>query len=74
MRKQIRSIMCGCGNCAIRKSVTGTCPMWNSKEAIQLWHSDPEDRGSEQEEEESVIDEIIGIIEEVTREPQEIVL
>lgn len=72
MRKQIRSIMCGCGECATRKNVADTCLMWNSKEAIQLWHSDPTDRGVELEE--TIIDQILEIIEEVTIEPQEVVL
>lgn len=32
--------MCGCGECATRKNVLDTCPMGNSKEAIQLWCSE----------------------------------
>lgn len=69
MRRQIRSIMCGCGNCATRPNVESTCPLGTSKEAIQLWHSDPNDTGSV---EDTIIDQITEIIEEVTREPQEI--
>ena len=71
MRRQVRSIMCGCGECAIRKNVADTCLLGTSKEAIQLWHSDPNDKGGV---EESIIDELTEIIEEITREPEEIAL
>ena len=40
MRNQVRTIMCGCGNCCIRKNVEDTCPQALSKDAIQLWCSD----------------------------------
>ena len=68
MRRQIRSIMCGCGECATRPNVNDRCAMGTSKEAIQLWHSDPDDTTMT---EESIIDQVAEIIEEVTREPQE---
>ena len=73
MRKQIRSIMCGCGNCATRPRTPGElCPLGNSKEAIQLWHSDPNDKGSSEAEE--VLEQVMEIIDELTKEPQEIIL
>jgi hypothetical protein len=71
MRKQIRSITCGCGECATRQFVADTCPLWNSKEAIQLWCSDPNDNG---EPDESILDQVSDIIEEVTREPEDLLL
>jgi hypothetical protein len=39
MLTQVRSIMCGCGNCQIAPSPRPPCPLGNSKDAIQLWHS-----------------------------------
>lgn len=62
MRKQIRSITCGCGNCATRMFFADTCPMWNSKEAIQLWYTDPSDSDTGVE---SVEEQILEIVEEL---------
>ena len=62
MRKQIRSITCGCGNCATRAFVADTCPMWNSKEAIQLWYTDPSDTDTQIED---VGEQVLGIMEEL---------
>jgi hypothetical protein len=72
MRKQIRSIMCGCGNCATRLNVADVCPQGTSKEAIWLWHSDPNDKGDVDDE--VLLDQVMEIIEELTKEPQEVVL
>lgn len=47
MYKQVRSIMCGCGNCCIRKNVNDTCPQALNKDAIQLWYSDFSEQISE---------------------------
>ena len=66
MRPQVRTIMCGCGMCQFRKKASDTCPMENSKDAIQLWASDfsaPEtevvsDRESLQEVLESISEEV----------------
>jgi len=73
MRKQVRSILCGCGDCAIRRDVSGTCPQATSKDAIWLWHSDPKDTGSISTEEFS-IDEIMEVFDEVAAESTEVVL
>ena len=73
MRRQVRSIMCGCGNCAIRINPKDICSMWNSKEAIQLWHSDPMDNGASNSDD-SLINEVAEIIDEITHEPQEIII
>ena len=62
MRKQIRSITCGCGNCATRMFFADTCPMWNSKEAIQLWYTDPSDTDTQIED---VGEQVLGIMEEL---------
>jgi len=40
MQKQVRTIMCGCGECQLRKNYLDSCPLGNSKDAIQLWCSD----------------------------------
>jgi hypothetical protein len=71
MRKQVRSIMCGCGECATRLVRTDTCPVWNSKEAIQLWHTDPNDLTGV---EETVLEQVADILEDLNREPQELTL
>lgn len=62
MRKQIRSITCGCGNCATRMFVADTCPMWNSKEAIQLWYTDPSDSDTETED---ITEQVLEVIEDL---------
>lgn len=40
MHKQVRTIICGCGECQFRKNASDTCPMGTAKNAIQLWSSD----------------------------------
>ena len=60
--KQVRSIMCGCGDCCIRKNVNDTCPQGTSKEAIQLWHSD---FSSDDPEGDGFLEEVAEVIEEV---------
>lgn len=62
MRKQVRSIMCGCGNCQLRPNAAVECPMASSKTAIQLWHSSREPEGQEQDT--STIDLMEELVEE----------
>ena len=70
MRKQVRTIMCGCGQCQFRKNASDTCPQGTSKDAIQLWASDfsTEDPVSEVDD---ILEDLAAVREEIEGEYHE---